>query len=89
MPSFVNAGRVFMYHPDGDNVFWETNIPFCRDFATSLECFYERLTKCSIADVVKGTGHDVNGFPTRYMSDFQHSFQSAEGRATLMVTHCT
>lgn len=82
----LNTGRVFLYHPDGDNVFWETSIPFCRDVAIGLDCFYERLSKCTMTDALKGTGTDVNGIPNRHMSDFQESFNSIEGMNALKVT---
>lgn len=82
---FQISGRVFLFHPDGDNVYWETNIPFCRDVAISLECFYERLSKCTISDALRGTGKDVNGIPSKHMSDFQESFNSVQGMHALKV----
>lgn len=26
----MQMGRVYLPHPDGDNIFWETQVPFCR-----------------------------------------------------------
>ena len=27
----MQLGRVYLPHPDGDNLFWETKVPFCKD----------------------------------------------------------
>ena len=80
---------MFLFHPDGDNVYWETNVPFCRDYSINLECFYEGLSKCTIQDALRGTGKDVNGIPSKHMSDFQESFNTEQGMIAfkVRVTH--
>jgi hypothetical protein len=75
----MHLDRVFLVHPDGDNIFWETNVPFCRNVRkdTTLGCFYEPMSsKCTIQDAIKASGFakDVNSFRTYYATDFQKSF---------------
>jgi hypothetical protein len=81
-------GRVYMPHPDGDNVFWETHIPFCETTQqdSSLNCFYERATKCTITDAIAGTNYgDVNAFKTFYMGDFQQMFTDPAYRLKMIA----
>ncbi len=74
----MHLGRVYLPHPDGDNLFWETKVPFCQNIRhdTTLNCFYERYSKCTIHDAVKASkfARDVNSFRTYYATDFQNSF---------------
>lgn len=42
----MHLGRVYLPHPDGDNIFWETAVPFCRDqHDATLNCFYAHYSK--------------------------------------------
>eukprot|EP01040_Poterioochromonas_malhamensis_P005455 gene5455-5855_t len=78
----VQLGRVYLPHPDGDNIFWETKVPFCQQSQhdETLTCFYEKLSKCTIQDALVSTAfHDVNGFPTFSLGDFHTAFESEDG----------
>jgi hypothetical protein len=42
----MHLGRVYLPHPDGDNIYWETNINFCAgQHDRTLTCFYEKFSK--------------------------------------------
>lgn len=78
----MNLGRVYLPHPDGDNIFWETAVPHCRDTVkdTTLNCFYEKFSKCTIQDALSGYAENVNRIHTYYMSDVKTSFESESQR---------
>jgi hypothetical protein len=44
----LHLGRVYLPHPDGDNIFWETDNPFCKEKQkdSTLTCFYEPSSHC-------------------------------------------
>lgn len=82
----LQLGRVYMFHPDGDNIFWETDNDYCKDLGaspprgdTTLACFYEQLSsRCSMHDAVRDQG-DINKYPQVFTSEFKDSFDSKEG----------
>jgi hypothetical protein len=73
----MNLNRVYLPHPTGDNIFWETNIPHCKNTVkdSSLNCFYEMFSKCTINDALEGYAPTVDHLHTYYMSDVKASFQ--------------
>ena len=76
----INLGRVYLFHPDGDNIFWETNTQFCRDQNMyNLHCYYQFLSKCTYQDALRAYG-DVNRLPNHFVGDFQDSFLSDDAR---------
>jgi hypothetical protein len=78
----VHLGRVYLPHPSGDNIFWETKIPLCESKGDySLTCFYEKFSKCTIEDAITSTKYrSVDDFPNFYMGDFNNAFlQGADG----------
>jgi hypothetical protein len=48
----LNVGRVYLYHPDGDNIFWETRNPYCLKLKDGIfngkSNFYFYFKKCNI-----------------------------------------
>lgn len=78
----INLGRVYLPHPDGDNLFWVTDNTFCKDIVKNqtLNCYYEMSSKCTINDALLGIEGDVNSFPTITMADIQPTFVSEETR---------
>jgi hypothetical protein len=76
----IQLGRVYLLHPDGDNVYWETQNPFCREQnKIGLDCFYEPLSKCTIKDALFSLSGDVNSLPNYYLPDFSDTFETKEG----------
>lgn len=75
----MNLNRVYLPHPTGDNIFWETSVPHCRDTVkdSSLNCFYEKFSKCTIQDAIAGYAPTVDHLHTYYMSDVKASFEDA------------
>ena len=67
----MHLGRVYLHHPDGDNIFWETNVPFCRNIRKdhTLTCFYEPFSKCTIQDALKGTGKRIDDSIVEFLFD--------------------
>ena len=58
----MQLGRVYLEHPSGDWILWETNNPFCRNqsgFAAShtLQCYYQPWSNCTIEHALLGTTH--------------------------------
>lgn len=72
----MNLNRIYLPHPTGDNIFWETSVPHCRDTVKdqSLNCFYEKFSKCSVQDALAGFAPTVDHIHTYYMSDLKNSF---------------
>jgi hypothetical protein len=72
----IHLGRVYLPHPSGDNIFWETKIPLCESKGDySLTCFYEKFSKCTVEDAIASTKyHSVDDFPNFYMGDFNNAF---------------
>lgn len=78
----IETGRVYLPHPDGDNIMWETNVPFCSQNRTSrevtMQCFYLPASKCTIKDALKsGKMDDVNKLQTFKFRDFESGIPSA------------
>eukprot|EP01038_Epipyxis_sp_PR26KG_P014108 gene14108-18929_t len=81
----MQLGRVFLLHPDGDNVFWEDKNPFCRGGkGVGLACYYTAVSKCTITDALFSLHGDVNSLPSVSMGDFQPAFDSSEGRLQII-----
>lgn len=56
----LQLGRVFLEHPSGDWILWETNNQFCRNRSTfaargTLQCYYQPLSNCTIEHALLGT----------------------------------
>jgi hypothetical protein len=77
----MNLGRVYLHHPSGDNIFWETSNPFCRNTVkdTTLTCFYEPFSKCTIEDAMYNYASDVDHIRTYHLGDLAHSFEDEHG----------
>lgn len=57
----MNLGRVYLPHPDGDNIYFETQVPFCRNserFEPGINCFYELYSKCTYKDALTEAGNE-------------------------------
>lgn len=81
----MNLGRVYLPHPDGDNIFWETSIPFCRERGeVGLTCFYEAWSNCTMTDALTGLQGDVNSLRTVHPPDLFPSFQNEEERQRIV-----
>lgn len=78
----LNVGRVYLYHPDGDNLFWETINPYCLKNGqnnANLGCFYESFSKCTIEDALFSanvTSVNDKEIKTLLVSDFVSSFRN-------------
>ena len=77
----MHLGRIYLPHPDGDNIFWETSIPFCREkWDSTLTCFYEAWSNCTMKDALAGLQGDVNSLRVVNPPDVGASFDSVEER---------
>ena len=75
----MELGRVYLQHPDGDNIFWETNNPHCKSQKTNtLECYYQPWSSCIIADAIDAHHRDSNSFKVVHPSDFSQIFHNPE-----------
>jgi len=75
----MELGRVYLQHPDGDNIFWETNNAHCKSQKkATLECYYEPFSSCTIQDAVDSQHRDVNAFKVTHPSDFNSIFDDPE-----------
>lgn len=78
----LQMGRVYLDHPDGDNIFWETSNTYCNNpehYDQTMKCFYQPFSsRCTMADAIRNTG-DVNQLATVFLSTFKEAFESAEG----------
>lgn len=73
----MQLGRVYLSHPDGDNVFWETNNPHCKaQKELGLECYYHPISNCTIHDAIDAAHIDVNTFKITHPSDFSDIFDN-------------
>eukprot|EP01039_Chlorochromonas_danica_P002885 gene2885-3150_t len=81
----MQLGRVYLHHPDGDNIFWETKIPFCQQQNDeTLTCFYEQFSKCTIDDALADASDNVNNLRTYFGGSFKAAFESEVGRQQLI-----
>lgn len=80
----MQLGRVYLSHPDGDNIFWETNNPHCKaQKQIGLECYYQPVSNCTILDAIDALHRDVNAFKITHPSDFNTIFDNPEHLATV------
>ena len=71
----MELGRVYLQHPDGDNIFWETDNAHCKgQNKNTLDCYYHPWSSCSIKDAVDAQHNDVNTFKITHPSDFNEIF---------------
>lgn len=83
----MQLGRIYLPHPDGDNIFYETNVPHCRDRnKPGLSCFYEEWSSCSIADALLDVGGDVNKLNTIEVGDIAHAFVNDNERSSVIAS---
>jgi hypothetical protein len=77
----MNLNRVFLPHPSGDNIFWETLNPFCRNVVkdTSINCYYKLFSKCTVEDALYNYASDVDHIKNFYMADVKNSFENEKG----------
>jgi len=82
----MELGRVFLHHPDGDNIFWETNNPHCKaQGKLNLECYYHPWSSCTINDALDAQHRDVNAFKVTHPSDFNAIFDDAGAREKVVA----
>jgi len=86
----MELGRVYLLHPDGDNIFWETNNPHCKSQGKStLDCYYEPVSSCTIQDALDAQHRDVNAFKVVHTSDFNSIFDDDEARSRVSALAST
>jgi len=79
----MHMDRIFLPHPDGDNINWETKIPFCQEQGeVSYTCFYEPWSNCTFPDALKGK--DINAIPKVSLERFDGFFENEEQRIRLI-----
>lgn len=83
----MELGRIYLPHPDGDNVFWETHNDHCRKRnLNNLECYYEKWSSCTIKDALDSHHNSVNDFKITHPSDFNRIFDNPEYRHKIIST---
>lgn len=79
----MQLGRLYLSHPDGDNLNWETKIPFCQERGeVAFNCFYEPWSNCSYPDALQG--HGVNNIVRIPIERFHDIFGSEERRLSMI-----
>lgn len=77
----IQLGRIYLPQPDGDYIFWETLVPFCKEQnKRTLDCFFEAFSSCTIEDALYGIQGDVNSFRTMKITTLGYIFESEENR---------
>ena len=84
----MQLGRVYLPHPDGDSLHWETKNPFCETLQMNngLGCYYEQWSSCNMTHVLHGArpGYDVNSLPNLDTLTFQNIFDSEAQRQEMI-----